>query len=111
MSPSTRLQIMGWDSREADLRATTRRIMHTCFQSALQEWARNTSPVDCEDWKIHVDRNVFIPYQLDSVGVAGGALVSDHTGTIAGCGGHRTKTESGMGWLVVHTLARAKGTR
>jgi len=52
MSPSTRLQIMGLDSHEADLRATASQIMHTCFQAAFQEWARKTIPADLEDWKI-----------------------------------------------------------
>ncbi len=58
MSPSTRLQIMGLGSHGADLRATTSQIMHTCFQAAFQECARNASPAYLEDWKIHVDRNV-----------------------------------------------------
>ena len=52
MSPWTRLQIMGLDSNEADLRATASQIMHTCFQATFQEWARKTIPADLEDWKI-----------------------------------------------------------
>jgi hypothetical protein len=52
MSPWTRLQIMGLDSNEADLRATTSQIMHTCFQAAFQEWARKAIPADLEDWNI-----------------------------------------------------------
>ena len=31
MCPSTRLQLMGLDSLEADLRATASQIVHTCF--------------------------------------------------------------------------------
>ena len=54
MSPSTRLQIMGLDSHEAGLRATASQVIHTCFQAACQEWARNTSPADWEDWKIGI---------------------------------------------------------
>ena len=42
MSPSTRLQIMGLDSHETDLRATTNLIMYACFQTTFQEWARHT---------------------------------------------------------------------
>ena len=39
MSPSTRLQIMGLESHEQDLRATASPIMYTCFQTAFQVWA------------------------------------------------------------------------
>ena len=52
MSPWTRLQITGLDSTEADLRATARHIMHTCFHAACHEWARKTIPADLEDWNI-----------------------------------------------------------
>ena len=69
MNPSTRLRIMGLDSREADLRATTSQIMHTCFQAAFQEWARNTSPADWDDWKIHVDRHVLFHLSLARKGL------------------------------------------
>ena len=36
MRTSTRLQIMGLDSHEQDLRATARQIMYTFFQTAFQ---------------------------------------------------------------------------
>ena len=51
MIPSTRLQLMGLDLQEADMRATASHIMHICFQSEFQEWAHRTSPADWEDWK------------------------------------------------------------
>ena len=35
MCPSTRLQLMGLDSHEADLRATASQIMHTCFPVSM----------------------------------------------------------------------------
>ena len=54
MSPLTRVQIMGLDSHEADLRATASQIMHTCFQAEFQEWARKARPADLEDGKIGV---------------------------------------------------------
>ena len=72
--PSTRLQIMGLDSHEADLRATASQIMHTCFQTAFQEWARHTEPTEWEDWKIHVDRNVSCHLSLTAWGLREGLL-------------------------------------
>ena len=36
MSPSTRLQIIGLDSHEQDLRATASQIMYTCFQTEFR---------------------------------------------------------------------------
>jgi hypothetical protein len=78
MSPSTRLQIMGLDSHEADLRATASQIMHTCFQTEFQEWAHSTSPADWEDWKIHVDRNVLCHLSLTVWGLREGSCVRPH---------------------------------
>ena len=74
MSPSTRLQIMGLDSHEADLRATASQIMHTGLQSAFQEWAHRTSPADWEDWKIHVGRHVLFHLSLPVWGLREGLL-------------------------------------
>ena len=42
---------MALDSHEADLRATASQIMHTCLQSAFQEWAHRTSPAEWDDWQ------------------------------------------------------------
>ena len=49
MSPSTRVQIVGLDSHEADLRATASQIMYTCFQTAFHVWARHAEPTDWDD--------------------------------------------------------------
>jgi hypothetical protein len=106
-SPSTRLQIMGLDSHEADLRATASQIVHTCFQAAFQEWAGNTSPTDWDDWKIHVDRNVLFHLSLTVWGLREGLLCKT---TQEHRWGYITRTESGMGWLMAHTLAGAKCT-
>ena len=48
--------------------------MHTCFQSAFQEWAHRTSPAEWEDWKIHVDRNVLFNLSLTVWGLWEGLL-------------------------------------
>ena len=74
MRPSTRLHIMGLDSHEADLRATASQIMHTCCQSALQEWAHRTRPSEWNDWKIHVDRHVLFHLRLTVWGLREGLL-------------------------------------
>ena len=108
MSPSTRLQLMGLDSHEADLRATASQIMHTCFQSAFQEWAHRTSPAEWNDWKIHVDRNVLFHLSLTVWGLREGLLCKTTQKKIAG--GYITRTESGMGWLTAHSLAGTKCT-
>ena len=72
VSPWTRLQIMGLDSNEADLRATASQIMHTCFQAAFQEWARKTIPAYLEDVE---DRTVLLHPSLTVWGLRTGALV------------------------------------
>ena len=74
MSPSTRLQIMGLDSHEQDLRATASQIMYTCFQTAFQEWARQTEPAKWDDWKTHVDRGVVFHLSLTAWGLREGLL-------------------------------------
>jgi len=107
MCPSTRLQLMGLDSHEADLRATASQIMHTCFQSAFQEWAHRTSPAEWNDWKIHVDRNVLFHLSLTVWGLREGLLCKT---TQENRWGYITRTESGMGWLMAHTLAGTKCT-
>ena len=80
---------------------------HTCFQSAFREWAHKTSPADWDDWKIHVDRNVLFHLNLTVWGCGRGSCVRLHRQKPLG---YRTRTESGMGWLMVHTLARTKCT-
>ena len=75
MSPTTRLQLMGLDSHEADLRATASQNMHTCCQSAFQESAHRANPAEWHDWKIHVDRHVLFHLSLTVWGLRGGALV------------------------------------
>ena len=107
MSPLTRLQLMGLDSHEADLRATTSQSMRTCFQSAFQEWAHRTSPAEWNDWKIHVDRNVLFHLSLTVWGLREGLLCK---ATQENRWGYITRTESGMGWLMAHTLAGTKWT-
>ena len=74
MSPSTRLQIMGLDSHEQDLRATASQIMYTCFQTACQVWARHTEPAKWDDWKTHVDRGVVFHLSLTAWGLREGLL-------------------------------------
>ena len=74
MSPSTRLQIMGSDSHEQDLRATTSHIMYTCFQTAFQVWTRHTKPTKWDDWKTHVDRGVVFHLSLTAWGLREGLL-------------------------------------
>ena len=109
MSPWTRLQIMGLDSNEADLRATASHIMHTCFQAALQEWARksNTSRFGGLE-----DRNVLLHPSLTVWGLRKrGSCVIPHR---QHRWGYRARTESGMGWIHTgqgqgHRMSRLHG--
>ena len=74
MSPSTRLQIMGLGPHEADLRATAGQIMHT-FSGSISGVGPQHKPSILGGLEDTCRSECIIPSQLDSVGVAGGALV------------------------------------